>query len=179
MPFQPANPFNIAGHFLDDRVREGLGDRIALRTANGTVTYAALQARANRFANALAEMGVRPEERVLVGLPDVPDFPAALFGALKRGAVGVMVNCFLGEARLRELYDYTRASAVVVDAEHAGVFTRATRGAHHVPASSSSAPARATIGLTTPVYTMSTMHHISTTPLSGSSPAAPPAAPRA
>ncbi|MDE2761815.1 MAG: benzoate-CoA ligase family protein [Gemmatimonadota bacterium] len=133
MPFHPPDHFNIADHFLDDRIREGLGDRIALRTANGTVTYAALQARANRFANALAEMGVRPEERVLIGLPDVTDFPAALFGALKRGAVGVMVNCFLGEGRIRDLYDYTRASAAVVDAEHAGVFARATRGAHHVP----------------------------------------------
>ena len=133
MPFQPPNPFNIAGHFLDDRVREGLGDRIALRTREGTVTYAALQARANRFANALAAMGVRPEERVLVGLPDVPDFPAALFGALKRGAVGVMVNCYLGENRIRELYDYTRATAAVVHADHADTFARATHGAHHPP----------------------------------------------
>ncbi len=133
MPLHPPHPFNIADHFLDDRIREGRGDRIALRTGEGTVTYAALQARANRFANALAEMGVRPEERVLVGLPDVPDFPAALFGALKRGAVGVMVNCYLAEERIRDLYDYTRATAAVVDAEHAGVFTRATRGASHIP----------------------------------------------
>ena len=133
MPFRPPHPFNIAGHFLDDRIREGLGDRIALRTRDGTVTYAELQARANRFANALADMGVRPEERVLVGLPDVPDFPAALFGALKRGAVGVMVNCYLGEGRIRDLCDYTRASAAVVHAEHAGVFARAARGARHAP----------------------------------------------
>jgi len=126
-------PFNIADHFLDDRIREGLGDRTALRTRDGAVTYADLQARANRFANALADMGVRPEERVLVGLPDVPDFPAALFGALKRGAVGVMVNCYLGEDRIRDLYDYTRAGAAVVHAEHAGTFARATRGATHVP----------------------------------------------
>lgn len=126
-------PFNIADHFLDDRIREGLGDRIALRTRDGHVTYAALQARANRFANALAEMGVRPEERVLIGLPDVPDFAASLFGALKRGAVGVMVNGYLGADRIRELYDYTRATAAVVHAEHADAFTRATRGAGHIP----------------------------------------------
>ena len=97
MPFHPPDRFNIADHFLDDRIREGLGGRIALRTRDSTVSYAELQARANRFANVFAEMGVRPEERVLIGLPDVPDFPAALFGALKRGAVGVMVNCYLAE----------------------------------------------------------------------------------
>ena len=133
MPFHPPNPFNIADYFLDDRIREGLGERIALRTRDGTVTYAGLQAQANRFANALEAMGVRPEERVLIALPDVPDFPAALFGTLKCGAVGVMVNCYLGEQRIRELYDYTRASAAVVHAEHADTFTRATRDAHHTP----------------------------------------------
>ena len=133
MPFHPPHPFNIADHFLDDRIREGLGDRIALRTWDGTVSYAALQTRANRFANALAGMGVRPEERVLIGLPDLPDFPAALFGTLKLGAVGVMVNCYLSEDRIRDLYDYTRASAAVVHAQHADVFTRAARGAYHVP----------------------------------------------
>ena len=133
MPFTPPTPFNIADYFLDDRIREGLGDRPALRTREGTVTYAALQGRANQFANALEAAGVRPEERVLVGLPDIPDFPAALFGTIKTGAVGVMVNCFLSEARIRDMYDYTRASATVVHADHADVFSRATRGARHIP----------------------------------------------
>ena len=70
MPYHPPDPFNIADYFLDDRVREGLGDRPALRTAGGIVTYAALQARANRFANAIEGMGVQPEQRVLIALPD-------------------------------------------------------------------------------------------------------------
>ena len=133
MPFHPPHPFNIADYFLDDRIREGLGERIALRTRGRTVTYASLRARANRFANALEAMRVRPGERVLIGLPDIPDFPAALFGTLKRGAVGVMVNCYLGEQRIRELYEYTRATAAVVHAEHADVFARATRRARHAP----------------------------------------------
>lgn len=133
MPFHPPHPFNIADHFLDDRIREGMGERVALRTRAGNVTYAALQARANRFANAIETIGVRPEERVLIGLPDVPDFAASLFGTLKRGAVGVMVNCYLGENRIRELYDYTRATAAVVHADYADTFIRATRGASHAP----------------------------------------------
>ncbi len=134
MRFDPPNPFNIADYFLDDRVREGLGDRIALRTSDGTVTYRALQARANRFANALRDLGVRPEERVLIALPDVPDFAAALFGTLKMGAVGVMVNCFLDKRRLRGICDYTRAAAVVLNADRREAFVRAGSGAaRHVP----------------------------------------------
>ena len=133
MRFDPPDPFNIADYFLDDRIREGLGERIALRTRDGTVSYAALQARANQFANALEAAGVRPGERVLVGLPDVPDFPAALFGALKMGAVGVMVNCYLGASRIRDMYDYTRATAAVIHSDHAATFLEAARGAPNPP----------------------------------------------
>ena len=133
MPLPPPGPLNIADHFLDDRVREGLGDRPALRTGDGIVTYAALRARANRFANALEDMGVRPEERVLIALPDVPDFAAALFGALKIGAVGVMVNCFLDARRIRDLYEYTRAAAVFLHAGQRDAFSRAAARARHVP----------------------------------------------
>ena len=133
MRFDPPDLFNIADYFLDDRVREGLGERIALRTRDGTVSYAALQARANQFAHALEEAGVRPGERVLVGLPDVPDFPAALFGALKMGAVGVMMNCYLGASRIRDMYDYTRATAAVIHSDHAATFLEAARGRQPTP----------------------------------------------
>ena len=133
MSFRPPDPFNIADRFLDDRVREGLGERPALRTADGIVTYSALQARANRFANALVGLGVRPEQRVLIALPDVPDFAAALFGAVKMGAVGVMVNPFLDAGRIRDMYEYTRAAAVILHKSQRDAFSRAAEQARHVP----------------------------------------------
>ena len=124
---------NIADYFLDDRIREGLGGRIALRTGEGTTTYAALQARANQFANAMRAAGVRPEERVLIALPDVPDFAAALFGAIKMGAVAVMVNCYLEERRIRDICDYTRATAIILQAQRGEVFERAASAAQCNP----------------------------------------------
>ncbi len=129
MPSDPPNPLNIADYFLDDRIREGLGDRIAIRTGPETHTYAELQARANRFANVLGNMGVEPGQRVLVGLPDIPDFPATLFGTLKRGAVAVMVNPLLNEARIRDFLDDTGATAAVGHADQADTFSRATQRA--------------------------------------------------
>ncbi|TMQ57140.1 MAG: benzoate-CoA ligase family protein, partial [Candidatus Eisenbacteria bacterium] len=63
---------NIADAFLDARVREGRGARVALHTDAGALTYAEVQALANRFGNLLAEAGVEPEDRVLVALPDGP-----------------------------------------------------------------------------------------------------------
>src|SRR5437899_8675885 len=104
---------NIADRFLDARLREGRGARIALRTDTGTLTYAEVQALANRFGHALAASGVELEQRVLIALADGPEFVAALFGALKLGAVVVMANPALREDDAAHLLAYSRAKAVV------------------------------------------------------------------
>src|SRR5438034_8285587 len=51
-----------------------------------------MQALANRFGHALTDVGVEPEQRVMLALPDGPGFVGALFGTLKIGAAVVMVN---------------------------------------------------------------------------------------
>ncbi len=133
MPVDPPASLNIADYFLDDRIRDGLGDHPALRSGDHIVTYAMLQSRANRFANALEAIGVRPEQRVLIALPDIPDFAAALFGTLKMGGVGVMLNCFLDADRIVEMYDYTRAAAVVLHVNQEEAFLAAAPRARQVP----------------------------------------------
>ena len=81
---------NIAQRFLDARVEEGRGDRVALRLDESELTYAEVQTLANRFGQVLRNLGVRQEERVLVALRDSPEFVGALFGTLKLGAVVVI-----------------------------------------------------------------------------------------
>ena len=115
--FEPPERFNIADHFLDARVREGRGDRVALVTDQRTWSYRDVQALANRFGNLLREAGVMPEQRVIIALPDGPEFVAALFGVLKIGAVVVMVNPELKPDAISYFYQYTRARVAVVHAE--------------------------------------------------------------
>jgi benzoate-CoA ligase family protein len=129
MGFEPPERFNIADYFLDARVREGRGGRTALVTDQGTLTYAEVQARANRFGRLLLEAGVESEQRVLLGLPDGPDFVAALFGTLKIGAVVVMVNPELDAAALEYFLGYTRARVAVTTGGTAGPFRGAGRSA--------------------------------------------------
>ena len=119
---------NIAERFLDARVAEGRGERVALRTDAGEHTYRAVQALAERWGRVLADSGVACEQRVLIALPDGPDFVGVLFGTLKLGAVVVMVNPGLTGADARYFLEYTRARAVVTIAAHAEVFEQAARG---------------------------------------------------
>jgi len=125
---------NIADYFLDARVREGKGARRALLTGSGALTYAEVQFLANRFGNALARAGVEPEHRVIVALPDGPEFVAALFGALKLGAVGVMANPGLPPQEIEWLLEYTRARAVVIHRDAAAPFLAAVRASRFQPA---------------------------------------------
>jgi benzoate-CoA ligase family protein len=118
---------NIAEHFLDARVREGLGARPALLADGGALTYADLQTLANRFGNVLAAIGVEPEQRVLIALPDGPEFVGAFFGALKLGAVVVMANPALPPVEIAAFLEMTRARAVVAHRDAAAAFEAAVR----------------------------------------------------
>lgn len=120
---------NIAEAFLEARVREGRGDAIAIRTDAGNLTYAEVSAMAHRFAGALRELGVAPEQRVIIGLPDIPAFASSLFGTLLNGSAVVMVNCHLKPEDIAYFYTYTRATAAVVCAEHLDVFVQAAENA--------------------------------------------------
>jgi benzoate-CoA ligase family protein len=106
---------NIAERFLVDRLTEGRGDRVALRLADRRYTYEEVDRLANQFGNALLARDVRPEERVIIALPDGAEYAAALFGILKVGAVVVMVNPALPAEGMAAMVELTRARVAVVD----------------------------------------------------------------
>jgi len=61
------------------------------------LTYAELDDLSDRFAAALAAMGVSKGDRVAIHLPNCPQFAIAFFGLLKAGAVFVPVSPLLSE----------------------------------------------------------------------------------
>ncbi len=118
---------NIADTFLDARIREGRGHKTALITDDGSLTYAEIQGRANRFRHALRRLGVEEEQRVLIGVPDSAAFVSTLFGTLKNGSVVVMVNGQLGVDDIGYFYRYTRAKVAVIHRAQAHNFAAAAR----------------------------------------------------
>jgi acyl-CoA synthetase (AMP-forming)/AMP-acid ligase II len=67
-------------------------DRPAVEGLDESLSYAQLEALANRFARAFRESGVRPGDRVGVHLPRSGRGVAALLGALRAGAVYVPLD---------------------------------------------------------------------------------------
>jgi benzoate-CoA ligase family protein len=125
---------NIADRFLDERIREGRGDKTALIAGDRRLSYAEVQALSNRFASALGKLGVDPEQRVMIGLPDIPEWVATLFGTLKNGSSVVMVNSLLKPDEIAYFYEYTRAKVAVVHAENLAAFAEAAAGARDLRA---------------------------------------------
>ena len=114
-PLEFPERFNMAWYYLDRNVEEGRGDKRCLFWRDEAYTYREVQARANRFGNALRALGVDVEDRVLLVLPDCPEFAFAWFAAAKVGAVIAMVNPALPAEDLAYYFQYTRAKVAVVD----------------------------------------------------------------
>jgi benzoate-CoA ligase family protein len=116
----PGRVFNMATPLVDRHVEEGRGERPALHLPQGDVTYAELQTLVNRAGNALAAMGVMPEQRVAILLPDCVEFVAAFIGAMKIGAVPVPLNTAARPAELSYMLGDCRARALIAHASLVG-----------------------------------------------------------
>jgi benzoate-CoA ligase family protein len=116
---------NLAAHFVDARVAEGMGSRAAIRTDDRLWSYSEVANLSSAFASVLAGADIRPEERVIVALPDGAPFVGALFGILRRGAVVVMVNPELPAELLTYFFEYTGARAALVHRAYLPAFEKA------------------------------------------------------
>ena len=105
--------FNLCDYFLDRNLREGRSNKVAILCGDERRTFAQVSTRARQVAAALRRAGVRPEERVLIVLPDGIEFAESWFGVLRAGGVFAMVNPLLKRESYDDYLEYTKARVVV------------------------------------------------------------------
>src|SRR5437870_5645715 len=108
--------FNVASWFVDKNVAEGRGASPAFLHEDRTLTYADVQELVNRTGNALLELGVEMETRVLMLCLDAPEFIGTFWGAIKIGAVPVPVNTLMHTADYLYFLGDSRAKVAVISA---------------------------------------------------------------
>ena len=87
--------YNAAAWFVDRHVERGADRRVALVSDQGELSYGDVYRGTNRLGNALARLGLRSGERVMLLLHDTPEFVWSFWGALKIGAVPIPTNTML------------------------------------------------------------------------------------
>jgi 2-aminobenzoate-CoA ligase len=91
---------NVARELLDANAEGGRAGRPAIHAGPRTITYGELAGQVNRLANGLRATGLEAGDRVLLRLPNVPEFIAAWLACQKAGLVTVGTMPML---RAREL----------------------------------------------------------------------------
>jgi long-chain acyl-CoA synthetase len=81
----------LVHQFLELNV-DRLPDKVALICDGQRLTYADVEAQANRLANALRSQGLQRGDRVALYLPNSVEFAIGIFAVLKAGGVFVPVN---------------------------------------------------------------------------------------
>jgi long-chain acyl-CoA synthetase len=80
------------------------------------ISYAELDALANRFARALTGLGVKKGDRVALMLPNIPQMVIAYYGTLRIGAIAVATNPLYHQHELEvQLKDSGAETLVAVD----------------------------------------------------------------
>jgi long-chain acyl-CoA synthetase len=96
------------------------GEYPALVFEGREITNRDQQAAANRLAHALRRLGIGPDDRVVVMLPNCPEVLQSYAAILKLGAVAVPVIFLLGPPEVRHILEHSGARAVITAPELAG-----------------------------------------------------------
>jgi benzoate-CoA ligase len=124
--------FNMADYFLYHNLEEGRENKTCLYFNDQTFSYGEAARMSNATGNALRMLGVKMEDRVLIVLPDCPEFVWTWFGAARIGAVITMVNQLLPADDYRYYLQYTRARAAIVHEAFLKPFAEAAADAEYL-----------------------------------------------
>ena len=105
-------PTTTLGRIVD-HAAERFGDVPALIYNNQRLSYSELLARINRMAGGLSRLGVRKGDRIILALPNCPEYVISFFAIQKLGAVLVNAGPLIGADDLRSIITLTTPRAII------------------------------------------------------------------
>ncbi|OXJ16548.1 AMP-binding protein [Burkholderia sp. HI2500] len=97
-----------------DECTSRFAERVAYVSAGASMTYRTLAQKVDAFASYLQGIGIKPGDRVAIMLPNTFQYPVALFGTLKAGAIVVNVNPLYTVRELAHQLKDSGAQTIVV-----------------------------------------------------------------
>lgn len=96
------------------------GDRIAIVSGDRRISYAELDEQADRLAAGFYRLGIRAQDRVIVQLPNIPQFFEVIFALFRIGALPVFSLPVHRRNEIGYLCEFTQAAAYVIPDKDAG-----------------------------------------------------------
>ncbi|EPY04409.1 2,3-dihydroxybenzoate-AMP ligase [Paenibacillus alvei TS-15] len=96
------------------------GDRIAIVSGDRRVSYAELDEQADRLAAGFYRLGIRVQDRVIVQLPNIPQFFEVIFALFRIGALPVFSLPVHRRNEIGYLCEFTQAAAYVIPDKDTG-----------------------------------------------------------
>ncbi|WP_292603303.1 AMP-binding protein, partial [Methanobrevibacter sp. UBA212] len=90
-------------------------DNPALVASDARLTYAELNQKANRIANALINRGIKPNSNVLVMLPRTSNLISAVLGVLKAGCTFIPMDINYPKGRIEYIFENSNADYLISD----------------------------------------------------------------
>src|SRR5439155_22391485 len=107
---------NCIVELLDMKIQEGYGDRPAIFSADGVLTYAQMQAQVDRVAHVLTkDMGLVPGNRVLLRSANNAMMAVCWCAVAKAGLIVVATMSMLREKELVDIIEKAQVSAAICD----------------------------------------------------------------
>ena len=113
-------PRHLCAHQLFEEQVRRAPDSVAVAGDGERLTYAELNARANRLARRLRRLGVGPESRVAILLERSPELVVSLLAVLKAGGCYVPLDPAYPEGRLRFMLEDSGAEVLLTDSALSG-----------------------------------------------------------
>jgi fatty-acyl-CoA synthase len=96
-----------------------LGDKPAIHDRRGTISFKELDARSNRTANALRQLGLRGNDRVAMLLRNGREIVEVALGAQKLGIVAAPLNTWAKTKELKVTLEEAHPAVLVYETKHA------------------------------------------------------------
>ena len=108
--------YNNTSYFLEENIRKGRGDRVALYYQDKEINYNKLAELTNKIGNVLKDIGVEIENRVYLALHDSPEFVTSFYAVQKIGAGVIVGYTHLSVKDYKHQIDLLRPKVIIADA---------------------------------------------------------------
>ncbi|MEM3162517.1 MAG: acyl-CoA synthetase [Candidatus Bathyarchaeia archaeon] len=118
---------NITEMLIDKNIFRGMGEKTAILHEDQRITFNQLRSMVDSFGSALKFLGVEPQDRVIIRLPNTPEFVVSHLAVQKIGAVSVPAFPLYKAGEIEYIANNCEAKIVITAHDSAGEVVE-TRG---------------------------------------------------